>query len=250
MKLNKERQKLYLDGKVGLINDGTVEQLREVLQEPNYQGTGNEYYRGPSNVTLYPIAWFYEETEFPKRVIVDKATQGTEWYKDYIGTAFNVVRDLNSDDYIVEHLGSKSNYLIAKSDCTPITETNNELPKRVKYLDKVWDVINKVKNLYSLSLPDKSVSCFAHVTECTPINETTPTSYKLNIDIPEWLLNVGDEIESGRLPRSIIEHIATPCTTFTLENGTQIELTENDIDKIKKTINHDIRNKTDNEENN
>lgn len=171
MKLNKERQKLYLDGKVGLINDGTVEQLREVLQEPNYQGTGNEYYRGPSNVTLYPIAWFYEENEFPKRV---------------------------------------------------------------KYLDKVWDVVNKVKNLYSLSLPDKSVSCFAHVTECTPINETTPTSYKLNIDIPEWLLKVGDKIESGRLPRSIIEHIATPCTTFTLENGTQIELTANDIDKLKK----------------
>lgn len=193
MKLNKERQKLYLDGKVGLINDGTVEQLREVLQEPNYQGTGNEYYRGPSNVTLYPIAWFYEETEFPKMVRVDKATQGTEWYKDYIGTAFNVVRELNNDDYIVEHLGAKSNYLIAKSDCTPITET-------------------------------------------------TPTSYKLNIDIPEWLLNAGDEIEPGRLPRSIIEHIATPCTTFTLENGTQIELTANDIDKIKKTINHDIRN--------
>lgn len=236
MKINKQRQQMYLDGKVGVINDGTVDQLREVTGQEHFKGTLKQY-----NVTLetkdiphHPISWFYEENEFPKKVRVDKATQGTEWYKDYIGTAFNVVKELNSDDYLVEHLGAKSNYLIAKSDCTPITETNNELPKRVKYLDKVWDVINKVKNLYSLSLPDKSVSYFAHITDCTPINETATTSYKLNIDIPEWLLKVGDEIEAGRLPRSIIEHIATTCTTFTLENGTQIELTENDIDKIKK----------------
>ena len=245
MKLNKERQKLYLDGKVCIhYQNDDVELLREVCKM-DYNGDSVYYwytksgrkvcdkYKSP-NLPIHPISWFYEENEFPKRVIVDKATQGTEWYKDYIGTAFNVVRELNSDDYIVEHLGSKSNYLIAKSDCTPITETNNEFPKMVKYLDKVWDVINKVKNLYSLSLPDKSVSCFAHITECTPINESTPTSYKLNIDIPEWLLKAGDEIEAGRLPRSIIEHIATPCTTFTLENGTQIELTANDIDKIKK----------------
>lgn len=173
MKLNKQRQQMYLDGKVGVINDGTVDQLREVTGQEHFKGTLKQY-----NVTLetkdiphHPIAWFYEETE---------------------------------------------------------------LPKRVKYLDKVWDVINKVKNLYSLSLPDKSVSCFAHVTECTPITETTPSTYKLNIDIPEWLLKAGDKIEAGRLPRSIIQHIATPCTTFTLENGTQIELTANDIDKIKK----------------
>ena len=32
MKLNKTRQQMYLDGKVGLINDGTVEQLREVTR--------------------------------------------------------------------------------------------------------------------------------------------------------------------------------------------------------------------------
>ena len=66
------------------------------------------------------------------------------------------------------------------------------------------------------------------------ITTPTPTSYKLNIDIPEWVLKAGDEIESGRLPRSIMEYIATPCITFTLENGTEIELTNNDIDKIKK----------------
>jgi len=178
MKLNKQRQKMYLDGNVGLINDGTVEQLREVCRYGMFKGDVKYYtqkHHGHkeqfTDIEYHPIAWFYEETE---------------------------------------------------------------LPKRVKYLDKVWDVINKVKNLYSLSLPDKSVSCFAHVTECTPITETTPSTYKLNIDIPEWLLKAGDKIEAGRLPRSIIQHIATPCTTFTLENGTQIELTANDIDKIKK----------------
>lgn len=187
MKLNKTRQKLYLDGKVGLINDGTVEQLREVTNDRDLKGILKQYdvLFQFKDIQYHPIAWFYEETELPKRVRVDKATQGTEWYKDYIGTAFNVVKELNSDDYIVEHLGAKSNYLIAKSDCTPITPP-------------------------------------------------TPTSYKLKIDIPEWVLKAGDDIESGRLPRSIMEHIATPCITFTLENGTQIELTNNDIDKIKK----------------
>ena len=56
------------------------------------------------------------------------------------------------------------------------------------------------------------------------------------IDIPEWVLKAGDDIEPGRLPRSIMEYIAIPIYTqpFTLENGTQIELTNNDIDKIKK----------------
>lgn len=204
MKLNKERQKLYLDSKVGLINDGTVEQLREVCRYGMFKGDVKYYtqkHHGHkeqfTDIEYHPISWFYEETELPKRVIVDKATQGTEWYKDYIGTAFNVVKELNSDDYIVEHLGAKSNYLIAKSDCTPITET-------------------------------------------------TPSSYKLNIDIPEWELKAGTigvkhkiydnylMFDTSMLPISLLPYIATPCTTFTLENGTQIELTANDIDKIKK----------------
>lgn len=194
MKLNKQRQKLYLDGKVGLINDGTVEQLRDVTDDRDYMGNFTYYHKNrifPSNAPLdnvqcNPIAWFYEnEMELPKKVRVDKATSGKEWYADFIGKTFDVTGELGNNDYTVLHLGNKNNNLIDKSDCTPITETN-------------------------------------HI------------SYKLNIDIPEWLLKAGDEIEAGRLPRSIIEHIATPCTTYTLENGTQIELTANDIDKIKK----------------
>jgi len=194
MKLNKTRQQMYLDGKVGLINDGTVEQLREVTDDRDYMGKFTYYHKNrifPSdapldNVQYHPIAWFYEnETELPKNVRVDKATGGKEWYADFIGTTFDVTGQCENNDYTVLHLGSKTNYLIAKSDCTPITPP-------------------------------------------------TPTSYKLNIDIPEWLLKDGDDIEPGRLPRSIMEYIATPCTTFTLENGTEIELTNNDIYKIKK----------------
>jgi len=186
MKLNKQRQQMYLDGKVGLINDGTVEQLREVTTMP-FVGDLVKYKNGSDvDAPNHHISWFYEnETELPKKVRVDKATGGKEWYADFIGTTFDVTGEYNNDDYIVLHLGSKKNYLITKSDCTPIT---------------------------------------------TP----TPTSYKLKIDIPEWVLKAGDEIEVGRLPRSIMEYIATPCITFTLENGTEIEITTNDIDKIKK----------------
>jgi len=155
MQLNKTRQKLYLDGKVGLINDGTVEQLREVTNDRDYMGNFTYYHKNrifPSNAPLdnrthHPISWFYEnETELPKK----------------------------QDPY------------------------------------------------YRLS--------------CGVVKQgyCTTTSYKLKIDIPEWVLKAGDEIESGRLPRSIMEYIATPCITITLENGTEIELTTNDIDKIKK----------------
>ena len=193
MKLNKTRQQMYLDGKVGLINDGTVEQLREVTNDRDYMGSFTYYHKNrifPSdapldNVQYHPISWFYEnEMELPKRVRVDKANE--VWYDTEIGNVFNVISE-DDGKYFVEH------------------------PLNTEYLKH-----------------------FIHKSDCTPITPPTPTSYKLNIDIPEWVLKAGDKIELGRLPRSIMEYIATPCITFTLENGTEIELTNNDIDKIKK----------------
>ena len=195
MKLNKQRQQMYLDGKVGLINDGTVEQLRGVTNDRVYMGRFTYYHKNrisPSdapldNVQYHPISWFYEnENELPKKVRVDKANDG--WYDTEIGNVFNVISE-DDGKYFVEH------------------------PLNTEYLNH-----------------------FIHKSDCTPITTPTPTSYKLNIDIPEWVLKAGDDIEVGRLPRSIMEYIATPIYTqpFTLENGTEIELTTNDIDKIKK----------------
>ena len=213
MKLNKTKQKLYLDGKVGLINDNNdVEQLREVTNDRDYMGSFTYYHKNrifPSdapldNVQYQPIEWFYEnETELPKRVRVDKANEG--WYDTEIGNVFNVISE-DDGKYFVEH-PLNTEYLkhfIHKSDCTPI------------YILQSGNVATEY--------------------DCAPITPPTPTSYKLNIDIPEWKLKAGDEIEVGRLPRSIMEYIATPIYTqpFTLENGTEIELTNNDIDKIKK----------------
>lgn len=70
MKLNKTRQKLYLDGKVGLINDGTMEQLREVTNDRDYMGKFTYYHKNrifPSdapldNVQYHPTSWFYIAT--------------------------------------------------------------------------------------------------------------------------------------------------------------------------------------------
>ena len=210
MKLNKQRQQMYLDGKVGLINDGTVEQLREVTDDRDYMGKFTYYHKNrifPSdapldNVQYHPIAWFYEnETELPKKVRVDK--ENDCWYDTEIGNAFNVISE-DDGKYFVEHpLNTEYlNHFIHKSDCTPI------------YILQSGNVATE--------------------SDCTPITTPTPTSYKLNIDVPEWVLKAGDEIELGRLPRSIMEYIATPCITITLENGTEIEITTNDIDKIKK----------------
>ena len=200
MKLNKTRQKLYLDGKVGLINDGTVEQLREVTNDREYMGRFTYYHKNrifPSdapldNVQYHPIAWFYEN--------------------------------------------------------------ETELPKRVKYLGKVWDVVDydMKLNKYGLALLDTSGTYVANVAECTPITEPTPTSYKLNIDLPNMGYKKGDIIKKReytqiyygnkktekmtRIHVDLLQYIATPIYTqpFTLENGTEIELTNNDIDKIKK----------------
>jgi hypothetical protein len=194
MKLNKTRQKLYLDGKVGLINDGTVDQLREVTNNKYLKGALKQYnvlfeYK---DIHYHPISWFYEnETELPK-----------------VGEWWECVGDIHSDwddsNPIRYYKGKK--YLCENNEC--LTDETND-----KY--------------HTWCNPKFS----QHFTKSTP---PTQTSYKLNIDIPEWVLKAGDEIESGRLPRSIMEYIATPCITFTLENGTEIELTQNDIDKIKK----------------
>jgi len=66
-----------------------------------------------------------------------------------------------------------------------------------------------------------------HFIKCT---QPTPTSYKLRKGFE--CTDVPPTITLERL----LEIVATPIYTqpFTLENGTEIELTNNDIDKIKK----------------
>ena len=191
MKLNKTRQKLYLDGKVGLINDNNdVEQLREVTNDRDLKGILKQYdvlfeYK---DIEYHPISWFYEnETELPK-----------------VGEWWECVENVSID-------GSK----IFTSG------------KKYKCEDEGYLTNNNKKRTLIAGFNDYR----SHFTKSTP---PTPTSYKLNIDIPEWVLKAGDAVVSNTLPTSILNHIATPCITFTLENGTEIELTQNDIDKIKK----------------
>lgn len=195
MKLNKQRQQMYLDGKVGLINDGTVEQLREVTNDRDYMGKFTYYHKNrifPSdapldNVQYHPISWFYEnETELPKI---------GEWW-----------------------------------EC--VKSYRNQYTKGKKYLCEIKGKLTDDDNAKYNGFFDIDVYNQHFIKSTQP----TPTSYKLKIDIPEWVLKAGNEIEVGRLPRSIMEYIATPIYTqhFTLENGTEIELTNNDIDKIKK----------------
>ena len=278
MQLNKQRQQMYLDGRVGLINDGTVDQLREVTNDRDYMGSFTYYHKNrifPSdapldNIQYHTIAWFYEnEMELPKNVRVDKANDC--WYDTEIGNVFNVIIE-DDGKYFVEHpLNTEylkhfihksdctpintlqSGNVATEYDCTPINETNNELPKVGEWWECIEDVKmnsdDRIEFIKGKKYVCEENSCLTnesneenhymkesnwfikHFTKSTP---PTPTSYKLNIDIPEWLLKAGDDIEVGRLPRSIMEYIATPCITFTLENGTEIELTTNDIDKIKK----------------
>lgn len=69
MKLNKERQQMYLDGKVGLINDGTVEQLWEIAADCTLRGDSKYYYakvRPTDGMEYHHTLWFYEtETRKP-----------------------------------------------------------------------------------------------------------------------------------------------------------------------------------------
>lgn len=213
-KLNKQRQQMYLDGKVGLINDGTVEQFKEVAIGKGWDGNAKYYHGRYANdipqdgIDYKPMSWFYEdETELPKvvRVRIDKCTSNYAWYYNNIG-----------NEYYVQEYDADQNYwqlikdpirLILKSDCTIITDTT--------------------------TAPDQQ-----------------PTSWKLNVDVPEWNLEKGTigtqgenyvEFErsvtsSALIPISIIQHIATPIysTPFTLENGSEIQLSSKDIENIKK----------------
>ena len=124
MKLNKTRQKLYLDGKVGLINDGTVEQLREVTNDRDYMGKFTYYHKNrifPSdapldNIQYHPIAWFYEnEIELPK-----------------VGEWWECVEDvkMNSDDRI-EFIKQKINYKVNNDVIFSINKTTNANNKPV-----------------------------------------------------------------------------------------------------------------------
>ena len=73
MKLNKERQQMYLNGTVGLINDGTIEQLWEVVNTTGYKGNRMSYHKNSTDLTkptdgmeYHHTIWFYEtETRKP-----------------------------------------------------------------------------------------------------------------------------------------------------------------------------------------
>ncbi|MDQ5929955.1 MAG: hypothetical protein QG594_1737, partial [Bacteroidota bacterium] len=111
MKLNKTRQKLYLDGKVGLINDNNdVEQLRGVTNDRDLKGILKQYdvLTMCKDIKYHPIAWFYEnETELPK-----------------VGDWWECVKDvkMNSDDRIEFIKGKK--YLCEINSC--LTNESNE----------------------------------------------------------------------------------------------------------------------------
>ena len=63
MKLNKERQQMYLNGTVGLINDGTVEQLWEIAADCTLRGDSKYYYakvRPTDGMEYHHTIWFYE----------------------------------------------------------------------------------------------------------------------------------------------------------------------------------------------
>ena len=187
MKLNKTRQQMYLDGKVGLINDGTVEQLREVTNDRDYMGKFTYYHKNrifPSdapldNVQYHPISWFYEnEKELQKRVRVDKANDG--WYDTEIGNVFNVISEDDNKYFVEHHLNTEYlKHFIHKSDCTLINETNNELPKMVKYMGTEYDVVCKQDPYYRLSCG------VVKQDDCTPITTPTPTSFQLKYCISE-----------------------------------------------------------------
>ena len=232
-KLNKSRQKMYLDGEVGIINDGTVEQLREVTGIPHYDGTSKTYREGAYGVQYHPISWFYEnETELPKMV-------------KYMGTEYDVV--CKQDPYYRLSCG-----VVKQDDCTPINETNNELPKVGEWWECVENVSIDGSKIFTSGKKYKCedegyltnnnkkrtliAGCNDYRSHFIKSTQPTPTSYKLNIDIPEWVLKSGDDIEPGRLPRSIMEYIATPIYTqpYTLSNGQVIILTDEDIVNIKK----------------
>ncbi len=208
--LNKNRQQEYLQGKIGLINDGTLEQLREVttidlLGTRKYYHINKEPSKEPlPNTTYQPMSYFYD-VEMPKWVKVVKAERNN-WYADKIGEKYEVINENSTLDgvpyYAVNHPENSigCTHVIYKSDCTP----------------------------------------------CDPPSEAiqrTPIAWRLNVDIPEWKLSKGMSYPTevlaypnGAIPQHILHHIATPIytTKFTLSNGSEIELSEEDIENIKK----------------
>ena len=89
MKLNKERQQMYLNGTVGLINDGTVEQLKEIAADCTLRG-GSKYYYAKvihtEGVEYHHTLWFYE-TETRKPTAWKLNIDVPEWRleKDMVG---------------------------------------------------------------------------------------------------------------------------------------------------------------------
>lgn len=269
MKLNKEKQKMYLNGEVGIINDGTVERLLDIT---GFKFNGNyKYYTHQhqghqakfNEIKYYNISWFYEE-DMPKWVKVVKA-DSFKWYKDKIGEVFEVINEgkfaLGDAYYAIK----KEGLAIYKSDCTPCdapNEVSNELPKMGEW----WECLKKYCNFNkgvkyechqegTLTIEDgrkfnisdvKIMDNFRKVTQLNEV-ERTPSAYKLNIDIPEWKLKVCDVSTSKGLAgydfpngnyilESMLKHIATPiyATHYTLSNGQEIILTDEDIENIKK----------------
>ncbi len=89
MKLNKERQQMYLNGTVGLINDGTVEQLWEIAADCTLRGDSKYYYakvRPTDGMEYHHTLWFYE-TETRKPTAWKLNIDVPEWRleKDMVG---------------------------------------------------------------------------------------------------------------------------------------------------------------------
>lgn len=206
-KLNKQRQQMYLDGKVGLINDGTVEQFKEVAEGKGWEGNA-KYYHGEcawdkyqkEGIDYHPTSWFYEEeSELPK-----------------VGEWWECVEDVVMDTGETRFIKGKKYKCEYDGYLTNEAENPNHLIGSINFLNKYF-----IKS----TAPNQQ-----------------PTSWKLNIDVPEWRLKKGeiclDSSQLGGLvlPPSILQHIATPIysTPFTLENGSEIQLSSKDIENIKK----------------
>jgi len=214
MKLNKNRQQMYLDEKVGLINDGTVEQLREVTTRKSYLGACKYYALGydsskfpKEGIEHKPMSWFYEEeSELPKV---------GEWWK------------------CIKDVVYKGDIRFTKGKKYPCEEDSYLKDNSLEATLEIFGLIDYRSHFIKSTAPEQQ-----------------PTLWKLNVDVPEWELvkgMIGTKSDrhyefkhigklSSFLPISILQHIATPIytTPFTLENGTTINLTTLDIQNIKK----------------
>ena len=208
MKLNKERQQMYLDGKVGLINDGTVEQLKEIAADCTLRGGAKYYYAKvihTEGVEYHHTLWFYE-TETPK-----------------VGEWWECIDDVVMTNGAIKFIKGKK-YICENDDCL-----TNEDKSKLHYMGSTeW--IEK------------------HFIKSTAPETRKPTAWKLNIDVPEWDAKAGTvginhkkyedsvQFNNSLSPKSLLPYIATPIygTKIKLESGAEIELSENDIENIKK----------------